>query len=368
MRRGTGVEGDERVRTSYGYDTYRGRTKLQTALTVLIVILVVVLLLAVAAFFLLQKYMVYTDDGRAKLELPFLREETPSPTPTREQELVIVTPEPAVTSTPEPTLQSGMAPVALLRSAISDGSAREQAAALGGDAVLFNMKAGDGSLGYVSSLSQAISAKTSAADPELNAAIQALTSSELYTIARVSCFKDDAAPKADGALAIRTNSNYKWRDAEDLRWMNPTVPAAREYVTGVCVELAALGFDEILLDDSAWPTQGHLEYIKIGEAYAPDHLTETVETFYQEVRTALADTGVILSITVNAAALSDEGDRSGQTAQLLGRYADRVYVLGAEKAGVCDEALTGAGLSEGTIVYVDPSVGLTGSGKRITFS
>ena len=57
----------ERLRSSYGYGSYRGRSKLRTFLTVVIVILLVVLLLAVAAFFLLQKYIVYTDDGRARL-------------------------------------------------------------------------------------------------------------------------------------------------------------------------------------------------------------------------------------------------------------------------------------------------------------
>lgn len=92
------------MRTSYGYDTYRGRTKLQSALIVLIVILLVVLLLAVAAFFLLQRYMVYTDDGQAHLELPFFRmEESQAPQePVQSQDIVIVTPEPTAEPTPAP--------------------------------------------------------------------------------------------------------------------------------------------------------------------------------------------------------------------------------------------------------------------------
>lgn len=359
------------MRNSYGYDSYRGRTRAQSALTVLIVILLVVLLLAVAAFFLLQRYMVYTDDGQAHLELPFLQRETPAPpVPTQDQPLVIVTPEPtetaAPTPTPAPAERKAVNPVSLFRAAVTEGNAQRLVANAGGDAALLNMKANDGSLGYVSSLPQAISAGTSAAEPDLNAQLAAITGSELYTIARVSCFKDNLAPKVDGSLAVKTNSGYNWRDGEDTRWMNPTIPAVRQYVTGICAELADMGFDEILLDNSGWPTTGHLEYIKVGEAYDPANLTPPVETFYQEVREALKDKEVLLSVSVEAAALSGTDPLSGQTADLLGRYADRVYVLGAETVGACDEALSAAGLTGSAVIYVEPKAAdLSTTGKLI---
>lgn len=362
------------MRTSYGYDTYRGRTKLQTALTVLIVLLLVVLLLAVAAFFFLQRYMVYTDDGQAHLELPFLQQETPAPpVPTQNQPLVIVTAEPTAAPTPEPTptpeAVPAVTPVSLFRAAVTEGSAQRLVTAAGGNAAILNMKANDGSLGYVSSLPRAISAGTSAAEPDLNGQVLAVTGSELYTIARVSCFKDNLTPKVDNSLAIKTNSGYNWRDGDDTRWMNPTVPEVRQYLTGVCGELADLGFDEILLDNSGWPTTGHLDYIKVGEAYDPTNLTAGVETFYREVREALKDKDALLSVSVNAAALTGAGDSSGQTAALLGQYADRVYVLGAETPGVCDEALAAAGLTGNAVVYVDREADdLSTTGKLVTGS
>lgn len=360
------------MRTSYGYDTYRGRTRLQTALTVLIVILLVVLLLAVCAFFFLQRYMVYTDDGQARLELPFLQgETTPSPVPTQNQPLVIVTPEPVVTETPAPTLApaeaSAVAPVSLFRAAVTEGSVQRLVSAAGGDAALLNMKANDGSLGYVSSLPRAISVGTSEADPDLNGQVLAVTGTEMYTIARVSCFKDNLAPKADGTLAIKTNSGYNWQDGDSTRWMNPTVPEARQYVADICVELADLGFDEILLDNSGWPVTGHLNYIKVGEAYDPANLTAPIETFYREVREALKDKNVLLSVSVNAAALTGADGNSGQTAALLGEYADRVYVLGAESVGACDEVLAEVGLAGNAVVYVERGAAdLSTTGKLVT--
>lgn len=359
------------MKTVYGYDTYRGRSKLQTALTVLIVILLVVLLLAVAAFFFLQRYMVYTDDGQAHLELPFLqRESPPAPAPTQNQSLIIVTAEPAESVTPTPSSAPAeipaVAPVSLFRAAVTEGSAQRLVTAAGGNAALLNMKANDGSLGYVSALPRAVSAGTSEADPDLNGQILAVTGSELYAIARVSCFRDNLTPKADGALAIKTNSGYNWQDGDGTRWMNPTVPEARQYVAGVCTELADLGFDEILLDNSGWPTTGHLDYIRVGEAYDPTDLTAPVETFYQEVREALEDKEVLLSVSVNAAALTGADGNSGQTATLLGQYADRVYVLGAETPGACDAVLSAAGLSGNAVVYVDPAAAdLSTTGKLI---
>ena len=62
------------MRTSYGYSTYRGRTRTQKILSWIIAVLVLVLVLAVAAFFFLQKYMIYTDDGKGHLELPAFSE------------------------------------------------------------------------------------------------------------------------------------------------------------------------------------------------------------------------------------------------------------------------------------------------------
>lgn len=361
------------MRTSYGYDTYRGRSKLRTALTVLIVILFVALLLAVAAFFLLQKYMVYTDDGQARLDLPFLqRESTPStPIPTPDQgNIVVVTPEPTLTPepTPEPVRLSPVRPVSLFRSAVTDGAAARQVTAAGGDAALLNMKANDGTLGYVSGLDRAKGARASAVNSGFQDKLLTLTASELYTIARVSCFKDNLIPRVEPTLAIKSTGGNNWRDGGDVRWLSPSSPEARQYVTDVCVELAQLGFDEILLDNAAWPTTGRLDSIRQGEDYDPDHLTETAETFYQEVRQALADADVTLSIAVTAAALEESDPSSGQTAALLAQYADRVYVLGAEGDGACDAALDAVGLSGGRVVYVNSkSADLSTSGGLILF-
>jgi hypothetical protein len=72
-----------------------------------------VLVLAVAAFFFLQKYMIYTDDGKGHLELPAFSElfssrrgGDPDPLESEDTAVIVVTPTPAPTPTPEPALKA----------------------------------------------------------------------------------------------------------------------------------------------------------------------------------------------------------------------------------------------------------------------
>lgn len=339
------------MRRAYGYDTYRGRSRGRIALTILIVILLVVLAAAVAAFFLLQKYIVYTDDGRARLELPFFQQQEtvpPVPSGVEEPPVVVITAEPS----PEPMEEPRLLAVTLPRTALTDDTAAAQVAAAGGNAAYFDMKADDGTLGYISALPAAVSMGTSAANPGLNEVIAAFNATEVYTVARVSCFRDNLAPRMDNSLAVRTNSGYNWRDAGDIRWMNPAVETARDYVAGVCRELAELGFDEIVLDNACYPVDGHLDYIKRGATYDTANLSQPVELFYAQVKEALADyPQVKLSIAARRAALAGEtGDQSGQTPELLERYADRLCISAAEWEGVDADALTATGLDPDRII------------------
>lgn len=308
------------------YNSYRGRGGPGRALKVVIVVLLVVLVLAVAALILLQPYMVYSADG-VRIELPFFGREDPEPVGSSTPAPAIVTPSPTPSPSPTPTPEpDGLHAVELDRAALTGGDAAEQVAAAGGNAALFDMKGDDGSLGYVSSLSLAKNIKASAAEPGLNDAIRALNETGLYTIARVSCFRDDKLPYYRNSLALRSESG-NWKDQDRVRWSNPIKEGTREYVTSVCVELAELGFDEILLDNAGYPTVGRLDRIQQGEDYTPGSLNVPVEEFYAQVAEALEPYGVKLSIAATSAAVLEGDDAvSGQNAAALARYADRVWL------------------------------------------
>ena len=320
-----------------GYDSYHGRSRVRTFLKVLIVLLLVVLAVAVGALLWLEPYIDYSANG-IKINLPFFQQKEPAPA--TGAPVVVTTPEP--TPTPEP--EEDFRGILLPNSALYDGTAAQQVEAAGATAALFDMKADDGSLGYISGLALAIQAEASAADPALNAAIQLLNGGEVYTVARVSCFRDNLVPRSDMSLAIHTNAG-NWRDSGDTRWLSPANESARQYVVGVCRELAALGFDEILLDNWGYPAEGNLGYIKQGDAYDLEHLSQPVEEFLARAEAALEPYGTRLALRSTWAVLEGEESPGGQTAQLLERYAQRVW-LEAPEDGMAD-LLSQAGLPEG---------------------
>lgn len=350
------------MRFTHGYESYRGRSRLRTVLMVVIVLLLLVLLLLVAGFYLLQPYVVYTDDGRARLELPFLEDRTPSPAPSlsagpKDELVVIVTDDPQPSATPTPAAKSGepLIAVALPRSALTDGTAKSAVEAAGANAAWFDMKGDDGDLGYVSQLQIARDLGSSEADVRLNEGVQALRESGVYTVARVSCFRDNRAPRMmNNSLALRTTGNYNWLDPSDIRWIDPSKEAARTYVIDVCRELAALGFDELVLDWAAYPAEGRLEIISRPAGQTAQQRTSLLEEFYAAVKAALADyPEVKLSIVASPAVAGGQSDESGQTLDMLREYAHHICV----PAGDYGAALQSAGIETGRLLLTNPPEG-----------
>ena len=283
------------MKRQYGYHAYRGRSAARSALKAVIAVLAALLVLGLAAAFFLQQYTVYSADG-ARVRLPWSDPdpapvaETPSPSPS----------EPLVVITPEPEVQTPIHAVTLPESALTDGTALQQVEAAGGNAALFDMKTDEGALAFTSA--QPLAVETGVNAPEdRNAAIQALNAQEgLYTVARVSCFRDNTVPRTHPELALRSAIG-NWRD-DGYRWFSPAYPEVRSYVTGVCLELAGLGFDEILLDWACYPVSGDLSTILTGEAYDPATLSQTLTEFYTQLRADLeaAYPGVKLSAVLPA--------------------------------------------------------------------
>ena len=253
-----------------GYESYHGRSRGRNALKVLIGVLLVLLVLSVAALFFLEPYIRYSADG-VRLELPFFDggQTEPDP-PAGTVPIQITTPEPTPPPTPEPEVD--FRGVQLPAAALTDGTAQTQLEANRGTAAIFSMKEADGTLGYQSQTTLG----TSSDQEGINEAIQTLNGGELYTVARISCFRDNALPWNDRALGIHSNSG-NWRDDESVRWSSPAVESVRTYVAQVCGELAGLGFDELLLDNCGYPTRGTVSYIKSDSNYDPNTLTQTME-------------------------------------------------------------------------------------------
>ncbi|MCD8004072.1 MAG: putative glycoside hydrolase [Oscillospiraceae bacterium] len=325
------------------YHPYRGRSGLNIFLRILLALVLVVVVAGLIAFFYLRQHLVVSQDG-VHLDLPFAQqkeeedaEESASPSQDSQEEEGGEDTDgedadgeetaPIVITEDEEAQAGALSPVSLGQEALYDGTAVEQVEAAGGDCALFDMKPDTGVLSYRSVLELSFSEALSTLEPEdLNKSIVALNKTDgLYTVARVSCFKDGSVPRYEYSYSILTNSGYRWQDPAGIYWISPTSEDMQDYLTGVCVELARLGFDEILLDNAGYPNEGHLEYIRRGDAYNLEELSTVIAAFYEKVRLALEDYDVTLSIVTTQAVLDGTEELTGQTTENLAS-ADRLWM------------------------------------------
>ena len=196
-----------------------------------------------------------------------------------------------------------------------DQLADAQTLADGYDGVILPMKTADGALGYVSALPLAADAGASSGDPDRNEALRALNDTPgLYTVAQVSCLRDSALVREEPSLSLHRVSGSPWLDESRQGWLDPAQPQVQSYLIGLCRELAQLGFDEILLTDCGFPTQGDLDSLR-----AVEEKEETLETFCRQLQGALADTPVTLSVMGQRDSVTAD-PVSGQTTALLATF------------------------------------------------
>ena len=189
------------------------------------------------------------------------------------------------------------------------------------------------SLGYlvpamVHALPLAADAGASSGDPDRNEALRALNDTPgLYTVAQVSCLRDSALVREEPGLSLHRVSGSPWLDESRQSWLDPAQPQVQSYLIGLCRELAQLGFDEILLTDCGFPTQGDLDSLR-----AVEEKEETLETFCRQLQGALADTPVTLSVMGQRDSVTAD-PVSGQTTALLATFG-RVWTQAEDQAAL----------------------------------
>lgn len=331
-------------RASKDIGGYRGRRTVTDVLKFIAIALAVLVVLAVGALFFLQRYIVYTDDG-VKLELPPFLQMLRGQDGTREPGGSASLPDPGnlsidiqpagSQSEPQPPEEEPAGFVlALPVSDVVEGAAAGKLEQAGAEALILEMKDKSGKLAWLSE--QGVADRSRANGPQaVNDALRQWNAGEVYTIARVCCFRDNSAPYYNNSLALRWG-NGNWKDELNLRWLSPALEKNREYVAGLCGELAALGFDEIVLEDFTFPIKGHLERITKGERYDAAQFTAQVEAFLAQVQAAVEPYGTKVSLRMERDTLTGAETASGLTAQLAERYAHRVWM---EKDGLLPDPL-----------------------------
>ncbi len=312
---------DERTR----YQGYRGRGGGSRFLKVVIILLALLLLAGlVFVFFFMGEYMEYTENG-PQFRPPWVHQESAPPTipsdPVVVDDPVVVVSGSPAASPAVPTSPPAPAPiraVELTPEQLAGGQAVQLAADAGAGAVVVEMKAPSGRLAWQSGTELAADLKVNAADDTAADAVRTLAAGGgLYLVARVQCFRDQAL-SLSGTGALKNESGGIWTDGEGLSWADPASESASDYLAALCRELADMGFDEIVLASSGYPS---------GAGLPPwgDDLSAPVAALYAKAEAALSPTGAHLSVAAGEDAVRD-GQSGGVTAALLARYAQRVWL------------------------------------------
>lgn len=315
-----------------------------------IIALLAVLLAAGTAFYLLVD-IEYTPNGMV-IHWPWAQEsETPPPPSAPPPELPSVavevvepspTPEPTPTPTPEPTYNP-IAAVTVTTAQLRDGSAAQAVAAAGGNALVVEMKGIKGRLAWQSQAELAAALWANAADDRTAQAVRELAeNTELYLVARVQCFRDPLMASS-WVGTLMTRGGNLWHDAQGVGWSSPASRDAVDYLSQLCLELAEMGFDEILLDSAGYPDFGEVNVLATGDN-RPEDRTVPVAAFWARLSEELAEKGTALSVQTTEDALRGDNAFSGATAANLARYAARVWLPAPVKGSDYAAILSNAGL------------------------
>lgn len=363
-----------RRRDRYGYYTYYGGGGPSPIIKVIVIVLAVVVLSLVAAVWGLQRYMVYSEDG-GKLVLPWSQQtsedgsdgaaasaEAIGDTSKAEPDVSkVITDEPEKPKKPEQPKEitgDSVRAVQLDQDALLNGDAKTLLEAEKADAVVLEMKKPDGMLGFVSEQELAVRLGRSAqkkTDPATGETVdqaaqivKKLKEQGVYTIAYVDCFEDKTMGGQED-LSFITTYGYHWMGPNnDYGWGNPSKESVRDYLVGVVGELSDMGFDEILLYNAGFPTEGKLDGIRVDEEYDAAKFAEIIDGFYEDAAKAAQKGGAKLSVVTSADTIQTGNNAlSGQTLNNLSKL-DRVWMTeaGDNDLNALEQALAKAGMQE----------------------
>ncbi|MCD8051839.1 MAG: putative glycoside hydrolase [Clostridiales bacterium] len=220
--------------------------------------------------------------------------------------------------------------------------------------IMLYLKESSGALNYASSLD--LSAVFNASCSESKSAtitdtIAELNESDYYTLAYVDCFQDGSA--GDSAdYQLYDADGDAWYDGEDCTWADPANEEFQDYIVGMVQELAAMGYDEVVLNNAAYPTTGDADSLS-ADCYDPDTFEATISAFYAKLAEAVEGTDTIVSVITTTDAITGGADAvTGQTLENMLQLGGRLWVeADTDDAEALSQALTDAG-------YPDNALGL----------
>lgn len=235
--------------------SFRTRQRLKRAALITLIAVVVLGLIGSLWFIWLKRFVVYTRDKGAVLDLSLSEEYAPG-NPATPKETVPVTiyyneGENAINTATELTQIVGYYADT---DALSEGAAAvlEQVKALPASTpIMLDVKNAKGAFFYSSSISTSRPSYIDTA--AMDQLIAYLKDNHFYAIARLPAFRDYEYGLNHVPDGLPTSGGYLWADDDYCYWLNPASQGTITYLISIISELKALGFDEVVFDNFYFP-------------------------------------------------------------------------------------------------------------------
>ncbi|MGN1202117.1 MAG: putative glycoside hydrolase [Eubacterium sp.] len=121
--------------------------------------------------------------------------------------------------------------------------------------VTFDLKRGDGTIGYDSSLAT-IDMYGAESSPAVAAekSIAEFLANDILPVGRISCYKDNVAAAGDLTAGITVDGKL-YRDSQGNAYLNPDSEAAYNYIKGIIEEVKGMGVTVFVLDNCDLPEE-----------------------------------------------------------------------------------------------------------------
>ena len=161
---------------------------------------------------------------------------------------------------------------------------------------------------------------------DIQALMQELKAHDIYTIARIVCFKDPCLAAANPELALTRPGGSPVTDANGLAWVNPYKQEVWEYLTELAEMAADLGFDEIQYDYVRFPVGSDADAADYGvdrEAYSKQ---QAIQDFLAYAGDRLHEKGCVVTADVFGTIIGSETDvrTVGQDYKALSQTVDAI--------------------------------------------
>lgn len=330
---------------------------------ILLFLLAFLLVFAIVAFYGLQQFLVYDDNGvslqfgggeqteTVAAAVPTVR---PTPDVTGMQVNIVFT-DPSFDDIALPVGEE-LVPLKARQLAFADvmdatklAAGISAAVSEGCNAVVLEMKTAAGQLAWASATELAASYGTSGMT-DFTETLAAMHEQGLYAAAKVAVCADDLMAVRNWPIALRGADGQPYQDAAGHYWLDPYNHAVREYIIPLLQELAAMGFDEIILTDLAHPVAAEGVEFQYSTTLRTDpNPRAAVCQLARKIAETMQASGVKLSVQVESSALSADGSSAnGQDLSVFWKLFDRIVCSTSsdEAESACESARSFGGSRE----------------------